>query len=229
MTSISVLVPYAPAGPERERSWRWLEQRWRDKFPDAELLLGTPDDVPDPGRFCRAAAINRAYAQASGDVFVIADADTAFVPDSVRLAVSQAGQRWVLPSLYVRLSEAVSDAWLASHPTSPPPVDWEAGVEEDWPANVSGLVVVSRAAFERVHGFDERFTGWGCEDEAFASSLSALWGPPLRLAGHHAWHLWHPRPPEHSVEQPTYLPQRALAARYARADRRQMRHLLEER
>lgn len=227
--TVSILVPYAPAGPVRERSWRWLEQRWRATLPDAEVILGTPDDAPDPGRFCRAVAINRAAAKASGDVFVIADADTAFLAEGVYEAVFLASRRWILPYRYVRLSEAASDAWLTSEPTASPPADWESGVEEEWPANVSGLVVVSRAAFELVGGFDERFTGWGCEDEAFACSLAGLYAAPLRLAGHVAWHLWHPRPPEHSVGQPTYQAQRQLAARYARASPSGLRKILSER
>lgn len=231
---ISVLVPYSPAGAERERSWSWIRQRWEQALPQAEIILGSPDDVPGPGLFSRANAINRAAAQASGEVFVIADADTAFVSECVYEAAflaCLAPRRWVLPDRYVRLSEAASDAWLASAPSSPPPDDWEDGIEEEWPANVSGIVVVPRNAFLTVRGFDERFTGWGCEDEAFACALSVLWTPPLRLVGHAAWHLWHPRPPEHSVEQPAYQANRALANRYRLAMGRpsSMKRLLAER
>lgn len=52
---------------------------------------------------------------------------------------------------------------------------------------------VSRADFERVNGFDLRFTGWGGEDEDIAERLRKLgrvcaWpGPKATLI-----HLWHP-------------------------------------
>jgi glycosyltransferase involved in cell wall biosynthesis len=52
---------------------------------------------------------------------------------------------------------------------------------------------VSRADFERVNGFDLRFTGWGGEDEDIAErlrklGLTCVWpGPRATLV-----HLWHP-------------------------------------
>jgi hypothetical protein len=230
--SVSVLVPYAPAGPERARAWGWVERRWRESFPDAELVVAAPAVVGDPGRFCRAAALNRAAERAGGDVFVLADADTAFSPSAVRAALARlATEAWVLPERYVRLNSTLSATWLTRPSGSPPPPAWEAGVEEEWPANVSGIVALPREAFDVVGGFDERFRGWGWEDGSFACALSTLWGPLFREPGHVAWHLWHPRPPEHSVWGPFAGVQRRLGERYlaAAGDPLAMAALLAER
>jgi len=62
-----------------------------------------------------------------------------------------------------------------------------------------GLLVVSRAAWDRVGGYDERFIGWGHEDSDLHTRLlaEAHWD---RIEGQ-AWHLWHPRDPHRTPER----------------------------
>lgn len=218
--AVSVLIPYAPAGEERQQVWEWIARRWHRAMPEAEIVVRSPDRVGDPGLFSRAVALNRAAARATGDVFVLADADTAFDPAYVWAAAraTAAGTApWVLPGRYVRLSQRLTAEWTAQPPASPPPPSWTAEIEEEWPANVSGIVVLTRAAYAAAHGFDERFRGWGWEDGSFACALETLWGKPERVEGHVAWHLWHPRPPEHSIYGPHAVEQQRLGQRYLRA------------
>lgn len=227
---VSVLMPYASAGPDRDRAAEWLWGRWGCCFPDWELLLGSPDEVGDPGRFNRPLAINRAAARASGDVYVIADADTAFHPADV-LAAAQSGS-YVLPGRYVRLDQPTTDRWLRDLPDSDAPPGWHAGIEEEWPANVSGIVVLPREAFEAAGGFDERFKGWGWDDGAFHAAVETMWGHAVRPPSdvNVAWHLWHPRPREHSVWGPWAAEQRQLGQRFidAAGDKATMAALLAE-
>ncbi|QCK82219.1 hypothetical protein E5Z46_08125 [Geobacillus kaustophilus NBRC 102445] len=42
-----------------------------------------------------------------------------------------------------------------------------------------------------VGGFDERFSAWGGEDDAFSSAVNTLCGHYKRLE-HTIYHLWHP-------------------------------------
>lgn len=231
----TVLVPYAPAGLERLRAWTWVAQRWALTMPEAEIVVAAPNHATgDPALFCRAEAINNAAAEATGDVFVIADADTAFDPVYVTAAINlvAAGEvPWVLPGRYVRLSRAVTADWIARNPAAPPPLLWEQEIDEEWPANVSGIVVLPREGFRAAGGFDERFKGWGWEDGSFAHALDTLWGHVERLQGHIAWHLWHPRPPEHSTHGPYAVRQQRLGQRYiaAAGDRALMSELIDER
>lgn len=46
-----------------------------------------------------------------------------------------------------------------------------------------GALAISRVAWERVGGYDPRFTGWGHEDAAFYLATSTLLGDPIRLPG----------------------------------------------
>jgi predicted glycosyltransferase involved in capsule biosynthesis len=51
--------------------------------------------------------------------------------------------------------------------------------------------VVSRKAFEKIGGMDERFVGWGEEDSSFARALDTLVGKHYRM-DETIFHLWHP-------------------------------------
>ena len=55
---------------------------------------------------------------------------------------------------------------------------------------------VWRQALEAINGFDERFQGWGCEDDDVGLRLKAA-GQRIKtiLAQTHAFHLWHPNDP----------------------------------
>jgi GT2 family glycosyltransferase len=61
------------------------------------------------------------------------------------------------------------------------------------PSFRSGDFLLARADFERVNGFDERFCGWGCEDDDFGRRLRTA-NVRLVSALHRTcvYHLWHP-------------------------------------
>lgn len=234
MALISVIVPWAPSttvsGAERDASWAWNEQRIRRLLPEAELVLGVPDVVGDPGVFSRSQALNRAIEKAEGEVLVICDADTTYVPADFEAAIRLAREgQWTLPERYVRLSQRTSAGWMASGPISRPPDDWERDLEQEYPFANSGVVVFLREAWERMEGFDERFRGWGGEDDAARAALEALYRAPTRVGI--AYHLWHPRLLEHTT-QARYGPEsRVLADRYGAAagSREEMLALIAER
>jgi hypothetical protein len=56
-----------------------------------------------------------------------------------------------------------------------------------------GLFVLHRALYLSVAGFDERFSGWGGEDDAMSIRLGASGAVLGGVDGPPALHLWHPR------------------------------------
>jgi GT2 family glycosyltransferase len=61
------------------------------------------------------------------------------------------------------------------------------------PALKSTDFSLSRADFERVNGFDERFQGWGCEDDDLGRRLMAAGLRPISVLDQtRLYHLWHP-------------------------------------
>ena len=198
-TELSVLVPYRRADDHRERVWEWVRARWELlalDFPfKSELVVCSPDPGPSPRVFNHPVAINRAAAEASGSVFIIADADTAFAPEFIVEAVelvSSGEVPWVLPRFYDQLDRESTLQVLEGPPSARlTRGSYNATWRGDGAAN-SGLVVVPRAGFEAVGGYDERWDRWGGDDVAFRCAMDTLHGEVHRLEGA-AMHLWHSR------------------------------------
>jgi hypothetical protein len=213
---VSVLVPYRPDGGHRDRAWAWIEKRWRHFYGDEiEMLVGGDDGGRNPGEFNHPLAINRLAARATGDVFVIADADTAPDPAFIReatTAVASGFVVWALPTQYRKLTETATE--LAVRLAQ---FDYElARLSTEWigySVSWSGTVVVPRNGFEFVGGYDERFAFWGADDSSFAAAMATLWGPFARLPGA-CYHFWHPQPLEETYGHWRHEKQYALNQRY---------------
>lgn len=186
--NVSILIPFRGDNSWRSRIFGWVCQRWAFAFPEAELIIG--DSTSE--QFNRAEARNRAFAASKGEYLIIADADTAINPSQVQTAITllTAGIPWVLPyDIYYNLSEDDTCALLDEDPDVllVEPSEWEHRIES-W----AGVLVLPREAFEEVGGYDERFAGWGGEDNAFQHCLDVVWGKHHRISGFVS-HLWHPR------------------------------------
>jgi glycosyl transferase family 7 (putative galactosyltransferase)/methyltransferase family protein len=185
--TISLLVPYRAGDANRDRVWAWLASRWREALPDAELLTGDDGRMP----FSRAAALNRAADQASGDVYVILDGDTWFEPEAIESSAAQI-RRGRIGWLHKARKHFLDE--LATQRV----VDGEMSLEDAAARApfdeyvIPAPMVLSRAAFEAVNGFDERFRGWGCEDNAFVLALTVLVHPAAKKGAGTAVHMWHP-------------------------------------
>lgn len=217
---LSVLVPYRPDNGYRDRAWAWLDARYQKTLPEFEMIVSSDQGGLSPGQFNHPLAINRAAEHATGDVFLIADADTAFDPEwvteAVRLVASGEAP-WVLPQQYVKITRMYTEWLLDSDPACPIamtdsiPAEW-IGYGVSW----AGLVVVPRAGFETVGGYDERYAWWGPDDSSFGLSMDTLHGPHVRLPGA-AFHLWHPQPISDTYHHGHFDEQRELAERYQAA------------
>lgn len=210
---ISVLIPWRDDGADRGRIFAWIRERYRRLLPDAQLCLGDSGHEP----FNRGASVNLAAQHAAHDLLLVADADTAFDPDVILLAGAMATLQdtWVLPyGTYVNLDEASTARLLARRPDVRIR-DEEMTADFRLKDSVSGLVVMTRAGFERVGGFDESFRSWGYEDRAFESAANTLIGPCRRLPEESCFHLWHE--PGLRFDQPDIDFNRERAEAYRRA------------
>lgn len=194
-----------------------------------EIMAGTSlpiQHVRQEDEGFRVAAIrNRAAEQASGDIFLFADADIILFPDSLAIhAAAGRGCRWTT-GFVVRLTENETNNLTEEDIRS-------GAMLSKWPDRKDercvglrrkaakfrkksilvklqpneyrfrklhwwgGQSSVPRAAFEKINGFDERFIGWGAEDIDL--------GLRLQIAGvqgrtvedrSRAFHLYHPPAP----------------------------------
>jgi hypothetical protein len=213
------LVPRRPDGGWRDEVWRYT-RGWWERF-GFEFLEG----ASPPGPFNRAAALNNA-ARGEWDVGVVLDADVILDhPEQFTkaLVVAKATGRVVLPyTQFKGLHAAATRMALTGEDFR-----WSRGVRFQSRLHESSVVVVPRKLWDELGGFDERFSGWGLEDVAFAHAARLLGGVE-RIEGI-VWHLWHERARSRKAS-PNYSANVALARRYRQqTTAEQMRRLLAER
>jgi hypothetical protein len=190
--TVSALVAYRTTlDGHRDAAWHREVRPYLELVCD-EVIVETPAPASDgsPDDFNKPEAINRARARASGDVLLIADADTypGDVRDMVRLLRTPWKHvPWVLPQRYRKLTREGTQAMLYGRGALDAEwIEWE-GNGVSWSAGV-----VCRAEdFDTVGGYDERFASWGADDVAFALTMNALVGPVERHPCS-SLHYWHP-------------------------------------
>jgi hypothetical protein len=191
----SILVAFRDTDGTRTRLWDFVRAYYERTWPEAEIVCCS-DDGEDP--FHKTLALNRAAAKATGDVFVIGDADTLVDTNVLREAVQAvrtSESQWAHPyNQKVKLNEAATEYILGQGAEWQGPLDLRAfGKMEGFTTfNAAPPLVVSRDAWDLVRGCDERFRGWGQEDQAMAQALTVMCGRPLRKPGQ-ALHLKHNR------------------------------------
>jgi len=195
MFKVSVLVPYRTEETIRIDNWFYCWRWWNAFFPhnyEFEICIGSDND----GDFNRSRARNEAFEKSSGDILIIADADT--IVDTEHLSqsikdVSLEKTPWSIPYAdYYNLSREYSDKVKDAFPLHKPSLSDSVFSFEHKVLSWAGINVMPREAYSSIGGYDERFEGWSWEDVAFRVKLDAEWGAHQRPDYGNAYHLWHP-------------------------------------
>ena len=228
MEKLSILMPYRSDNGPRDRAFRWVKEFYQKMLPEAEICVSDCTT----NLFSRAQAVNNSAKQATGDIFIIADADIILDPDIIKKSVQLLNEHaWVIPYSHVKhISKKSTKALLNTDPSWPTQIHFEVSRTANAVARnfVGGLNIIPRNNFEAVGGFDERFLGYGAEDDAFGHSVNTLSGHYLRLDTD-IFHLWHPKVATKS--NPNYKANCALLKRYvhARKSKKKMLNIINER
>lgn len=178
---ISVLIPWRTDNAERQRAFDYVIPRW--EATGVDVCVGQ-DNLDGP--FNCARAQNRAFRQARHDRLLMFGADQ-LPPTRAQLLDMML---WLRAEPWIPLmaetgyySRESTDRILAGADPLEEPLEYVLPF-------CTGVIGVTRSAYESAGGMDERFSGWGYEDAAFRQTLAGLFGAPPAL-GNTLRCLWH--------------------------------------
>ena len=185
-----VAIPYRPDFGHRDQLFTHLKDHYWNQI-GFELLVGHNTSGP----FNRSKAINDAL---SGDweVAVIADGDTWVPAKQLHRAILTARVTGRLVAAFdavVEISRTCTMDILKGKTSLAGSFLCERVRTRDMETQ-SSMLVIPRTLWDAVGGMDERFQGWGAEDNAFWKACTLHGGEPARISGN-AYHLWHPSAP----------------------------------
>jgi len=188
---LSVIVPFCPDGGRRDQNYFWVTKRLRALLPDAEIIVPTQEMPP----FSRSATHNIGASAAKGDVLLFCDADMVFDIDLIENGLKIVHNvPWVAP-----MNQKWDFTWQASNELLNMPNDTELKsldltIYRKWGAERcrgGAMLMITKENYFKMGGFDERFNGWGYEDNAFMLMAEATIGSYVETPNI-AYHLWHP-------------------------------------
>lgn len=164
LSDVLVVIPWRRT-PDREAAFERVLTWYADRG------YKTCRHDSDPTRpFNLSQARNRGAAMATTErILVIADADT--IPDeralhsAVRRAHTQMVVFYPFTTYHSLPAEAVNEEILGA-----------IKPKKSYPGSVGGICVMHRNVFIQLGGFDEHFTSWGYEDNAFELAAEAVVG-----------------------------------------------------
>ena len=204
--TVVVGFPWRPT-TDRLAAFELVQDWYESALPDSVQLLCDSGHEP----FNRAASRNLVVERALGhsaDVVVVSDADTIPTPSGLRAAIGAAvdgGMHYPF------------DKYLYAGSDNPPG------------GNTGGIYVCRPDVWLAFGGMDERFDGWGGEDDAAHAAAECLLGRPTTHPGF-AVSLWHDGACR-DLGSPRWRPNSDLSMRYnaARRDPAAMAALIAER
>lgn len=228
LENVSIIIPFQTDNGPRAEAFKWIKQYYERVMPGAELCVGIIDDPV----VNKSKAVNTAAKKATRDIFVIADADVVYGPELIVEAIKELNHSpWVIPFTEIYdIEKEGTKQLITTIPSWPMGINAKKFTKANWlyKGFAGKLIVIRKEHFEAVGGFDERFLGWGGEDDAFSLSVETLCGPATKVNGA-IYHVWHPA--SNYRTNPYGNSNSKLLDRYKRANgnKEKMRELIAER
>jgi predicted glycosyltransferase involved in capsule biosynthesis len=203
--NISIIIPWRRSPqPDRNQIGQWCFVRYRQLFPNAEIISSDSDDKV----FSRGKSINKGVKECSGDYIVITDADYIFSSTMAKEIVNK--QPWtvaVKSENYCFLNQIITNKILNEDPNNFILKNYNSSLEENCnksPYNVyGGLLAMPKENFLKVQ-FDPWFKGYGYEDEAFYYAMKAFFGKEFRT-NNKMYHFNHSRVDNNGYGQYSFI------------------------
>jgi len=256
MKDASFLITYRESESADRRENLFAVLRWLAQWPEMQAVVVEQDTVPrfdalpfgtaclayNPGPFNKSWGFNIAARLSRNPILIVGDADV-IAPHTLADAVERCRQDATAVKPYREIIDLTpeetkrvrSGEWTLS-PVRPKDSPHSREGQQEFVVFAGGLFVIRRDAYLRIGGFDERFLGWGGEDDAMSARIRRMGIPTEEIVTQPALHLWHPRSRESTFGQAHYKANVALLADYDRysdaelarlckAQRQEMGHL----
>lgn len=241
----AILLTYRAGNTPHRHTNLLAVVKWLAQWPDYELIVLEQDALPtlteplphprcrksfayNPGPFNKSWGLNVAARMSDAQVLAFGDADL-IVPGMVQKSIEHCSDRYAVVKPYRRLvdlTEQESGLLLSGelNLASIDPAEQDRESRGEYLLLCCGWFVIRAAAFHKLGGWDERFRGWGGEDDALTHVVQRARLPTLEFDEVPALHLWHPRSP---MTHQHYQDNRALVARYAQLSDAELQRLAE--
>lgn len=179
--------------------------------------------VYNPGPFNKSWGLNVAARHAEHELLVVGDADMLMPDESLGRALLACRDNYDAVNPYASLIDLTEQETRAV-------VRGDAGVAEIRRESMhdrrpqgehicfcGGICVFHRDVYFALGGMDERFLGWGGEDDAMSINLERYTDRIAVQRDTAAYHLWHPRP-QQRYQHPHYRLNLAFAREYRYSD-----------
>lgn len=248
--SASAIVTYRGVPGSERRANLDAVLAWLARTPQIEVVVVEQDTHPrlapplahpgasvvfayNAGPFNKSWGLNVGARVSGGGVLLFGDADV-IVPGGLAAAAALCAERGQLVKPYrelvdltpgetARVLELGDAGAIPRDPASPRNRD---AIGERL-VLCGGWFAIRRDAFAALGGFDERFVGWGGEDDAMTMKVERVRLSTYELDGGPAWHLWHPRAVASTTGHAHYAANLALLADYQRYDDETLARLFE--
>lgn len=170
----SYIIGFRAANPERIAGLMFVLKKLRSYFSDLEIIVIEQDEVQrmdfaeilnikhyffkNTGLYNRSAAFNIAVSNSEKNAYIFGDSDI-FIEKEAYLACFAALKNF--EAVTPNKSELINISISKDKPNT-----FEILKNIPCSTFAGGIMMLTRAAFEKIGGWDERFIGWGGEDNA---------------------------------------------------------------
>lgn len=186
---LGIVVPWRPR-PTRIQAFSLTVNRLMDQFPDSTIYYADKEEEI----FNVSGSRNQGCLSAikdDCDMLLVVDADTLLSKESVESAISKAVENdcVCLPyTTYNRLYKQLSTSLIDKEKSYEDLAVYGADSVVDHPG---GAYVMSSSTFLLLNGWDQRFVGWGYEDDAFLEAHRVYLGKDIQRVEGYALSLFH--------------------------------------
>lgn len=234
----TLIIPFRNSDRYRLANLLAVESFYYSQFPEWQVIIVEQDAKPtlelnffagspklifafNAGLFNKSWAINIAFKQSTEQVLLIGDADMVVAPTALKKSLDAVDQELDVVRPFRNLidldqkeTQCFLDSGSIENSTKDSMLDRNYANESLCLAG--GFFLIKNECFGKLKGFDERFEGWGGEDDAFSIIVQSVSNKTAILREGIAWHCWHPR--SKAQEGQAYKKNCLLLAEYKNID-----------